>query len=155
MTTPPERRELHFRFLEEVDAEAERLAAGKVRTTGNHSFGQILEHLALSHDMATGKIEAPRPPFVFRLLMPLMRGMILRGPVKPGFQLPKKSEDFFWPSGEVEVQKALAHLRMSIDNYNTNGPLAVHPVFGRVTREQNERLNCGHCAMHLSFVHPV
>ena len=65
MTPHPERRELHFRFLEEVVAEAERLAAGKVRTTGNHSFGQILEHLALSHDMATGKIEAPPLPFLF------------------------------------------------------------------------------------------
>lgn len=155
MTKHPERRELQFRSLEEVVVEAARLASGNVRTTGKHSFGQILEHLALSHDMASGKIEAPRPPFVIRLLMPLMRGMILRGPVKPGFKLPKKSEDFFWPSGEVEVQKALAHLRMSIENYNANGPLAVHPVFGRVTREQNERLNCGHCAMHLSFVHPV
>ncbi len=155
MTEKPERRELNFRSLDEAVADAERLATGKVRTTGNHTFGQILEHLSLTHDMATGKIEAPRPPLVIRLLMPLMRGMILRGPVKPGFKLPKKSEDFFWPAGEIDIQQALAHLRASVENYKAKGPLDVHPIFGRVTREQNDRLNCGHCAMHLSFVHAV
>jgi len=47
------------------------------------------------------------------------------------------------------------HLKQSVENYKANGPLEVHPVFGRVSREQNLELNCGHCAMHLSFVHPV
>lgn len=155
MAETPERRELSFSSLDEVVADAERLSQGDVRTTGNHSFGQILKHLALTHDMATGKIKTPRPPLHMRLLMPFLKGMILNGPVKPGFKLPKASEEFFWPDGEIDIQEALTHLRESVENYKANGPLAVHPVFGKVSREQNDRLNCGHCAMHLSFVHPA
>ena len=53
MNTTPQRRELSFTTLDEAVADATRLASGTVRTTGNHSFGQILEHLARTHDMAT------------------------------------------------------------------------------------------------------
>ena len=155
MAESPERRALSFSSLEEAVAYAEKLAAGKVRTTGKHSFALILKHLAITHDMATGKIKAPRPPFLMRLLMPLLKGMILRGPVKPGIKLPRAAEEFFWPDQEVDIQDALAHLKQSVENYKRNGPLEVHPFFGKATREQLDRLNCGHCAMHLSFVHPA
>lgn len=155
MPNTPERRELRFNSLDEAVAEAERLAAGEVRVSGNHSFGKILKHLALTHDMATGKIVGPRPPWYMRLMMPLVKGMILKGPVKPGFNLPSSAEAFFWPPGEFEISESLTHLKESVENYKANGPLEVHPVFGKVSREQNYRLNCGHCAMHLSFVHPV
>ena len=155
MSETPERRVLNFTSLNDAVADAEELARGEVRTTGNHSFGQILKHLALTHDMATGRVQAPRPPLMMRLMMPFIKGMILNGPVKPGFKLPKQAEEFFWPAGDVDVQPALTHLKESVENYNNNGPLPVHPIFGKATREQLDRLNIGHCAMHLSFVHPV
>jgi len=103
MSSTPERRELSFATLNEAVAEAERLADGEVRTTGNHSFGQILEHLARTHDMATGKVEAPRPPLFIRLMMPFIKSSIIKD-VKPGFKLPAKAEAFFWPDQEFEVQ---------------------------------------------------
>lgn len=155
MTETPARRALSFASLEQVVVEAERLAQGAVRTSGNHSFGQILEHLALTHDMATGKITPPPLPFFMRMMMPLLRGRILNSVPKPGFKLPKASEAFFWPDGDVDVPQALKHLEASVENYRKVGPLPVHPIFGAATREQNDRLNCGHCAMHLSFVHPA
>lgn len=150
-----DRRELSFNSLDEAVADAERLAAGEVRTTGNHSFAEILRHLALTHDMATGKNEAPRPPWFMRLLMPFLKGMILNGPIKPGFNLPKASENYFWPDTDIDVPSALTHFKESVENYKQVGPLPIHPVFGKIDRDQSDRLNCGHCAMHLSFVHPV
>ncbi len=155
MADAAERRELSFSSLDDAVADAEQLAAGEVRTTGKHTFAEILKHLALTHDMATGKIPGPKTPFLMRLMMPLMKGFILKGPVKPGFKLPAEAESFFWPGGDIDVNEALNHLKESVENYNTNGPLAVHPVFGKVTAEQNMQLNISHCAMHLSFVHPA
>ncbi|MEM9367826.1 MAG: DUF1569 domain-containing protein [Planctomycetota bacterium] len=155
MSQAPERRELSFDNLDAAVADAERLSAGEVRTTGNHSFAEIMRHLALTHDMATGKLVAPRPPFYMRLLMPFLKGFILRGPVRPGFKLPRASEEFFWPDTEIDVASALQYLRESVDNYKRVGPLAIHPMFGKLSREQVDRLNASHCAMHLSFVHPV
>ena len=155
MADSPERRELSFDSLDEAVAEVERLASGEVRTTGNHSFAKILKHLALTHDMSSGKIEGPRPPFFMRLMMPFLKGMILNGPVKPGFKLPSAAEAFFWPEGDIDLREAVSHFKESVENYKQNGPLPVHPVFGKATSDQINRLNCGHCAMHLSFVHPV
>lgn len=155
MSDKPERRNISFQSLEAAIADAEQLAGGEVRTTGKHSFGQILEHLARTHDMSCGKVAGPKPPWYMRLMMPLVRGMIVKGPVKPGFKLPADAEAFFWPEEEVDVQTALQHLKESVSNYQATGPLAVHPVFGKLSADKVDRLNCNHCAMHLSFVHPV
>jgi len=156
MADKPEQRELNFADLDEVVAEAERLTAGEVRTTGNHSFGQILEHLALSLDMTTGKIQPPPPPWYMRLMIPIMKPVLLKdAPLKPGFKLPQKSENFFWPDKDFDVDEALAHLKEAVENYKTNGPMEKHPMFGKLSREKNDQLNCRHSALHLGFVHPV
>ena len=156
MSSSAERRELSFHSLDEAVAEAEQLAQGTVRTTGNHSFGQILEHLARTHDMCTGKMIAPTPPFYMRVMIALLKPIILNGkPLKPGAKLPKNAEDVFWPDREFDVQEALQHFCDSVKTYNDEGPLEVHPVFGKISREKNLDLNCRHCALHLGFVHPA
>ncbi len=76
-------------------------------------------------------------------------------PLKPGVKLPKKGESFFWPEQEFDVAKTIAYLKESVDTYNANGPLEIHPVFGKITLEQNINHNCRHAALHLSFVHPA
>lgn len=150
-----ERRELVFESFDEVLAEVERLATGDVRVDGKHSFGKILRHLALTNDMVTGKIKAPKLPLVMRLAMPFMRKSILNGPVKPGFKLPSKADGFFWPSEEPELPDAIAYLKQSVENYKTNGPLPVHPIFGKAERAQVDQLTLRHAAMHLGFVRPA
>ena len=156
MSNEPERRELNFSSLDEVVAEAERLAGGDVRTTGNHSFGQILKHLAITHDMTTGRITAPRPPWYIKLMMPIMKRFIVNDkPLKPGFKLPPKAEAAFWPDQEFDVNDALTHLRDSVEYYKANGPLPKHPMFGSLSRADNDLMNCRHAALHLGFVHPV
>lgn len=153
----PERRELKFSNLDEVIAEAERLAAGEVRVTGKHSFGKILHHLAVSQDVSSGRnTDAPPPPFFMKLLMPIMKRMIINSkPLNPGVNLPAKGESFFWPDKEFDVAAALQHLKESTEHYKSNGPLEVHPFFGKLTKAEADELNCRHAALHLSFVHPA
>jgi Protein of unknown function (DUF1569) len=155
MSSSPERRELSFKSLDEAVAEVERLARGNTRTTGNHTFGQIVEHLARILDTAVGKTIPPRLPLILRLVMPVAKHIVLRGPVKPGFKLPTEAQSFYWPEGDVDVQQALAHLRESVEDFKTKGPLAINPIFGKLSRERTLKLQCDHCAMHLSFVHPA
>ena len=156
MAAQPERRELTFKNLDEVVAEAERLASGSVRTTGHHSFGQILHHLALSHDVSTGRATAPPAPFMMRLLIPLMKRMVINSkPLKPGIKLPAQGESFFWPDKEFDVPSALQSLKESVAYYKSHGPLEKHPFFGKLASGEDEQLNCRHAALHLSFVHPV
>ena len=155
MADKPERRELKFNSLDEVVAEVERLAASEVRTTGNHSFPEIVRHLALTHDMVTGKVQGPAPPWYMKLMIGLMKSQLLKEkPLSPGFNLPPAAEAFFWPTSEVSLQDAVAHLKASVANYKANGPLPKHPIFGKVSAEKNLSMNCRHAAMHLSFAHP-
>ena len=151
-----DRRELNFTSLDEVMAEAERLASGDVRTVGNHTFGEILNHLALSQDSSSGRLVPPRPPFMMRLMMPLIKRMVIGSkPLKPGIKLPPKAESFFWPNEDISAKEGLARLKDSTDYYKANGPVEVHPVFGKLTREESDQLNCRHAALHLGFVHPA
>ena len=53
MAAEVERRQLHFSSLDEAAADAEALAGGEVMTSGNYSFGQIMEHLARTIDVVT------------------------------------------------------------------------------------------------------
>lgn len=156
MAVTSERRELNFQNLDEVLAEVDQLASGEVRTSGNHSFGQILNHLALSQDVSTGRVEAPRASFFMRLMMPLIKRTVFSPkPLKPGIKLPAAGEKFFWPDKEFDVQSALQYLRESIEYYKANGPAEKHQFFGKVTKEQDLQLNLRHAALHLSFVHPA
>lgn len=156
MARQTDRRELRFQNLDEVLAEAERLAGGEVRTTGKHTFGQILEHLALSTDVASGKISPPPPPLFMRLMMKFMKRFIINSkPLTPGVKLPKAGEEFFWPDRAFDVRQALSHLQEATEYYKSNGAIAKHPFFGDLTAQEALELNCRHAALHLSFVHPA
>ena len=156
MADTAERRDLKFQNLDEVIADIEGLAAGQVRTTGNHTFGQILNHLATSHDVATGRKQAPPPPFFMKLMMPLMRRMVINSkPLKPGIKLPASGESFFWPNQDFDVAKSVEYFKDSVDFYKSNGPLEKHPFFGKISKAESDELNCRHAALHLSFVHPA
>lgn len=151
----PRRRELTFERLDDVVADVQRLAAGRVTTTGKHGFPRIVRHLALTNDMMTGRIAAPKPPLLMRLILPLIRSSILNGPIKPGIKLPAAAESVFWSAEDISIEDAIDMLQDSVAHYKKHGPLPVHPIFGKATREQLDRLACKHAAMHLSFVHPV
>ena len=152
MSNAPEQRELKFENLDQVVAEAERLASMETRTTGNHSFGQILRHLALSQNISTGHAQPPRPPLLIRLMMPLMKRMVINDkPLKPGIKLPPKAESFFWAEEEIEVGEALQLLKDSTERYKARRGRWRHiQMFGKLSREQNEQLNCRHAALHLA-----
>ena len=47
------------------------------------------------------------------------------------------------------LRDAIAHYRAS-----ATGPLAPHRVFGPLTKAEWDRLQCIHCAHHLSFAIP-
>lgn len=156
MVDVAERRDLSFQNLDEVLADVDRLASGEVRTTGNHTFSQILNHLAISQDVSAGRVQPPPPPFFMKLMMPLMKRMVFSSkPLKPGIKLPAAGESFFWPDKDFDLAESVKYFRESVEYMNSNGPLEKHPYFGKVSPAESIQLDCRHAALHLSFVHPV
>lgn len=151
----PARRDLAFASFKETIKDISELAEGGARTTGQHSFAQIVQHLAIANEMVIGNVVPPKLPWYMRLMMPLMRNRIFNSPAKPGFKLPtSQMQSFFWPEGDIGLEEAVANFKKSVANFEKQGPLPVHPIFGKATKEQVHNLLMSHAAMHLSFVHP-
>ncbi len=153
MSESTARRELHFGSLEEALADAESLAQGPVTTSGAYSFGQILDHLARTIEVVAGDRESPRISFPIRLVARMLRSRFVTKGMKPGFKLPSKAQSVFWPDGEVETTAGLEHYRESIELFKRTDPLPPHPIFGEMSRADQEQLQCRHAELHLSFVH--
>ena len=149
------RRELSFSNWEEVISEIETLASSEHEAIGSHSFGKIVQHLATTNEMVVGNIIPPKLPWYMRMAMPFLKNGILNNPVEPGFKLPKDSmQEFFWSTTDVDLKEAVENFRASVKAYKEKGPLPVHPIFGKATKEQVDKVTLNHAAMHLSFVHP-
>ena len=150
-----QRRELHFENIHQVLDEVERLAATDVKTLGNYTFPQILEHLATTMDIATRHIDPPGVPALIRMLATLFRSFVINRPMKPGVKLPKKAQPILWPEKPAELDSALQHFRESFARYLASDLKEPNPVFGRMSREEYDKLQCRHSELHLSFVTPV
>ena len=146
-------RQLHFDKLDDAVAEVERLAAMNVETIGKFSFPQIVEHLATAFDISSGHQTPPPVPFFLRILGPLMARRAARKPMKPGLKLPASAQEFFWKD-ERELDTVMSTFRESLKRYREVDPLPRHPIFGNLSRDDNEQLQCRHMELHLGFVHP-
>ncbi len=116
-----ERRDVHYDSLDELLADAERLAKGQNRTVGNWTLGQILQHLAQSMDAAIDGMEMKVPWFMkmaFGLLM--NKDKMLSRPISAGFKIPKKGEAQFIPDSSTSTEEGLASLRAAVQRFQND-----------------------------------
>ncbi|TWU07949.1 DUF1569 domain-containing protein [Stieleria varia] len=149
----PEMRSLRFETFDEAFEEAESLSRGKVRTTGNYTFGQIIEHLARTLDIVSGQRRGPTSSLAMRMFARLVRPFVLKK-ARPGFKLPVNAQSIFWPTEDVPTDQAMDHLRSAARVFQNMSPLPTHPFFGSMSRQQHDQLQCRHFELHLGFVHP-
>jgi hypothetical protein len=147
------RRELHFATLAEVQAEAERLASIPVRQLGNWPLGYSLAHLAGSMKMSLDGANF-KAPFYIRMFAPLIKKQLLRGPMRPGFQLPKQATEQLMPRSALTTLEGLDQLRTQIERLSREPKRAPSAVFGPMTREEWDQLHLRHAELHLSFYVP-
>jgi hypothetical protein len=150
-----DRRPVHFEKLQDVVTDAEMLVAAKqVRALGNWTLGQALGHLAVGMN---GTIDGMpfKPPLWLRILARLMKRKFLKGPMPPGFRLPKEAEAKMVPAPEFSAAEGLAQLRAAVARLQREPNRAPSPVMGKLTREQSDRLQMHHAELHLSFFWPV
>ncbi|MCA9143186.1 MAG: DUF1569 domain-containing protein [Planctomycetales bacterium] len=152
------RRKLRFDTLDELLAEADRLAAGDVKMLGNWSLAQIFAHLAAGIN-STIDGSTFKPPIFVRLMAPLMKGFMkkkfIHEGIPAGFQIPKDAQAQFVPADDVELQKALGELHTAIERFKSQEQLADHPLLGQLTKEETMQFQLRHAEMHLSFAIPL
>ncbi len=157
--TRRERRELRFATMDDMLAEAERLAAApQVELVGNWSLGQILEHVALAIEKAIDGT-AGQAPWYMRLMMKFVGPSMLRrletGTVPSGFRMPKSLQGDFLPANNVTTEDGLDHLRRAVERWKAEDRRATHVAFGSITSEQHDLVQRRHAEMHFSHVIPL
>ena len=147
------RRELHFANLDEMLADAERLAAApRVKQLGNWTLGQALGHLAATMDTAVDGAKI-QPPWFMRLMGRLMKKRVLKK-MPPGYQLPGDAARYVVPSSTLSTEDGIKKLRTAVSRLKATPDRQPSPFLGRLTLEESDRLQCSHAELHLSFFVP-
>jgi hypothetical protein len=147
------RRTLEFATLDQVMPDVDRLMERGYTSVGKWTLGQVCNHLGKSLAASVDGYPMKKVPWLLRktvapifLRRMLRTGVMPEGLKGPEFLMPKPDLD-----DRAEVEALRAALRLFAGH---TGPLAENPFFGRLTRDQVERLNGIHCAHHLSFLLP-
>ena len=147
------RRTLVFDNLTQVMADVDELLPGYWRS-GNWSLGQVCQHLSSSLRLTVEGFPTRAPWLVRRTIGPLFfQRLLAKGRMPEGLKLNPK-----WgltPRPDLDDRAEAEALRGALRYYMAcTDDFPEHPVFGRLSRPQWDRLQCIHCAHHLSFLWP-
>ena len=150
-----QRRQLHFDSLDDILADVERLAQCRhLRTLGNWSAGQVLQHLAIVMNKSIDGF-ANRPPAVIRFILRLIfRRRFLTKTMSAGFKLPAKAHAELVPPAATTLEEGLQGVRRAIKRLKTETKRAPNAVLGPLSIDEWNQLHCRHSELHLSFLVP-
>jgi hypothetical protein len=130
--------------------------AGTLRTTGNWSAGENLDHVAVMWEYALdGFPPEAKVSFPIRLVARLMKGSMTSGKTLPaGFKIPQNAA-YMLPRPNCAFEVGLARLRKVLDRLD-RGEQMTHasPAFGSMSHDEWMRLHLGHAQLHLGFLQP-
>ncbi len=149
--TEPNRRPLHFESLDELLADAERVATPEARVTGNWTVGQIIHHLAEAMHKSFDGYDGPAPPERRRIAM-RQRPTLLKEGFPTGITLDGDLTRYA-PPPEASLETARSRLRSAVIRSRDETMNADHPFLGEMDHKQWTQFHCRHAELHLSFVH--
>lgn len=152
----PTRRPLHFDALDDIIAEARRLAdaerQGRLVQNGNWTLGQILGHLAgwmnFAFDGYPPQVKAPLP---VRLVLRLFKNRILNSGMMAGVKI-RGAPGGTVATDIISTDEGLRRLQPAVDRLKSRSPTIINPAFGPLTHEQWIALNLRHAELHLGFL---
>lgn len=151
------RRAIRFRTLDEVLADAERIAAadraGTLQRLGNWSPGMVLSHVAnwASYPFDGYPASLGKPPWLVRVLLRRRKDRFIHGALPAGTRIPRV------PGGtvgadDVSTHDGLRRLRAALGRLKAFRPPTDSPVFGPLTHDEWMQLHCRHAELHFGFL---
>ena len=146
----PERRTLQFDNFDEIMPEVERLVAGH-RTVGSWSLAQICHHLAKVMRRVVDMPASTPHDATMEVGEEKKRQVLESGKLPEGLPAPPQ----LVPPEGLDEREEVEGLRQAIAHYKASkGPVVPHRLFGPLSKQEWDRLQCIHCAHHLSFAVP-
>jgi hypothetical protein len=151
------RREVTYGSLEDLKADLDAVEAahqaGTLDTLGNWSAGEIFDHCGKFMECALDGFPGG-PPTIVRWVITLLlkKKALAGGSPPPGFKIPVQAP-FLVPDEGVTFEQGMARWRGALARID-GGAKMTHdsPIFGKLTHEQWQTLQCGHATLHMSFL---
>lgn len=153
-------RNLHFKTLADITAEAERLAAadkaGTLKAMGNWTVGQIFNHVAswASYPYEGFPTRLKPLPFFLKPLIKLSKNKFLTKGMPQGVKIPKV-EGGTVGNEPLSTEDGLKKLRAAMQRLESSPPIHPSPAFGNLTHDEVKRLNMRHAELHFGFLQPT
>ena len=148
-----DRRSLRFGRMQDLLDDLERLGeAPRIRTSGNWTPGQIVQHVT---KLVDGSLDGFgfRAPLPLRLMGKALRSAALNRPLMAGIRLRGRMKQLE-PDPSVTWEQAVADLRRQVERIEQGARMTRNsPFLGELVHEEWEQLHCRHAEMHFSFMH--
>ena len=156
MTKPTLARELNFKTLDDILADAKRIAEHPdASSRGNWTPSQNIWHVA-RYIQASVQGYPFSVPWYFKLIGPLMKKRMTTKTMPWGFktapEVAKQMEPQSFPPEETAIGPAMQKLEEWVGKAKAQGFIATNPVFGKLTQEQWVGLHCRHAELHFGLV---
>ncbi len=154
-STAVDRRTLKYNNLDDLARDIRMMAGQGIKTSGNWTAAQNIEHVTLLIDASIDgfKFNVPLP---LRVLGRLIRGRVLNKGIPAGkIKIPPVAKASFDPDPATQLEDAVQHLSDSVERAKQKKMTHASPIFGKLTHEQWVQLHCRHAEMHFSFLLPA
>lgn len=152
MAKPTLVRELHFSNLDEILAEAKRIAAQpECPSRGTWTPAQNIWHVGRVILASVEGFPAD-VPFFFKLVGPLLRNRFTQRAFNPGITVPSKLAEHFVADSTVTANQALELFEQAVAKRRDQGYIPASPLFGKMTSQQWEQMHCRHAEMHFGLI---
>ncbi|MBI2824938.1 MAG: DUF1569 domain-containing protein [Planctomycetia bacterium] len=146
------RRDVHYNAVDDILADAERLAAGGYTRLGNWPLGKMAKHITNAFNMA---LDGPptKVPLPIRVIARWLYKDKAIQKMRPGFKLNATMAKHFVP-GDTSDAEGIESLRTACRRWKSEKQRHPHPFFGKLTDDEWNRLMLRHAEMHMSFLVP-
>ena len=149
----PERRAIRYAHLSEAVEDAERLRESGYERAGTWSLEQNLDHLNRTMTMAIEGTSFKMPFFIRPILKMVLLPKMKRGDV---IRFKATAPPALAPEDSPSLDAALDEFRRLTAEIESDRPLVeMHPLFGKLQRDEWVLMQRWHTEHHLSFLIPI
>jgi hypothetical protein len=152
MSKPILARKLHFKTLDDIVAEAKRIAqSDDAVSRGTWTPAQNIWHVG-RFVKACVEGYPMRVPIVLKLIGPLLKNRTLTKGFSPGIRLPRNAAEHMVAPAHTTIEQAMDMLETSVQNVKEQGFMSHNPILGSMTPQQWVDLHCRHAEMHFGLI---
>ena len=152
MSKPTLARELHLTTLDDILAEAKRIAAQPETTSrGSWTPAQNIWHVGRFIKAGVEGYPA-KVPLPLKILGPLFKKRFTTKGFSPGIKLPSQAADHMVAPADTTIEQAMDMFETAVQGAKDKGFLPKNPMMGKMTQQQWIDLHCRHAEMHFGLI---